>query len=56
MALKASYLDIGLTLRVHGNTKRLPKHALKLDKVKNLITFLHNYAEKNAILPGRIPG
>ena len=57
MALKASYLATGLTLRVHGNTKRLPKHALKLDEVKLLVTFLHNYAEKNAILlPGRIPG
>ena len=57
MALKASYLATGLTLRVHGNAKRLPKHALKLDEVKNLVTFLHNYAEKNAILlPGRIPG
>ena len=57
MALKASYLATGLTLTVHGNTKRLHKHALKLDEVKLLVTFLHNYAEKNAILlPGRIPG
>ena len=57
MALKASYLATGLTLRVHGNTKRLPKHALELDEVKLLVTFLHNYVEKNAILfPGRIPG
>ena len=57
MALKASYLATGLTIRVHGNAKRLPKHALKLDKVKNLVTFPHNYAEKNAILlPGWIPG
>ena len=35
----------------------LPKHALKLDEVKNLVTFLGNFVEKNAIfLPGRIPG
>ena len=28
-----------------------------MDEVKNLVTFLNNYAEKNAILlPGRIPG
>ena len=57
MAVKASFLATGLTTRVHGNTKKLPKHALKLDEVKNLVTFLSNYAEKNAILlPGRIPG
>ena len=56
MAHKASYLATGLTLRVHDDAKRLPKHTLKLDEVKNLVTFLHNYAEKNAILPGRIPG
>ena len=44
-------------MRVHGNTRRLPKHALKLDEVKNLVAFLSNYAEENAILlPGRIPG
>ena len=39
MTLKASYLATGLTLRVHGNTKRLPKHALKLDEVKHLDFF-----------------
>ena len=40
MVFKASYLATGrLALRVHGNTKRLPKHALKLDEVKNLIIF-----------------
>ena len=57
IALKASFLATGLTMRVHGNANRLPKHVLKLDAVKNLVTFLSNYAEKNAILlPGRIPG
>ena len=50
----ASFLATGLTPRVHGNTRRLPK---QLEEVKNLVTFLTNYAEKNAILlPGRIPG
>ena len=48
--LKASYLATGLTTRVHGNANRQPKHALKLDEVKTLVTFLNNYAEKNAIL------
>ena len=57
MALKASYLATGLTTRIHGNVRRTPKHALKLYEVKNLVTFLNNFAEKNAILlPGRIPG
>ena len=57
MALKASFLATGLTMRVHGNTRRLPKHALKLEEVKNMVAFLSNYAEENAILlPGRIPG
>ena len=56
MALKASYLATGLTTRIHGNVRRLPKHALKFHEVKNLVTFLNNFAEKNAILPGRIPG
>ena len=57
MALKASFLATGLIARVHGNTKRVPKHALKLKKVKNLVTFINNYAEKNAILlTGRISG
>ena len=57
MALKASYLATGLTTRIHGNVRRVPKHALKLHEVKNLVTFLSNFAEKNAILlPGRIPG
>lgn len=57
MNVKASFLASGLTTRQHGNTRRLPKHALKLDEVKNFVTFLSNYAERNAILlPGRIPG
>ena len=56
MALKASFLATGLTTRIHGNTRRLLKHALKLHEVKNLVTFL-NFAEKNAILlPGQISG
>ena len=57
MNVKASFLASGLTTRQHGNTRRLPKHALKLDEVKNFVTFVTNYAERNAILlPGRIPG
>ena len=55
--VKASYLASGLTTRIHGNCRRRPKHALTIDEVKSLVTFMTNYAEKNAILlPGRIPG
>ena len=57
MALKASFLASGLTARVHGNTRNSPKHVLKCDELKNLVTFIGNYAEKKTILlPGRIPG
>ena len=56
IALKASFLATGLTIRVHGNARRLPKHALNLDEVENLVTFLSNYAKENAILSGQIPG
>ena len=57
MALKASFLASGLTTRVHGNTSRAPKNALKFDEIKNLVNFITIYAERHAILlPGRIPG
>ena len=57
VSLKASYSALGLTTRVHGNTKHAPKNALKFEEIKNLLSFINNYAEKHAILlPGRIPG
>ena len=46
MALKASFLATGLTTPVHGNARKLPKHALNLDEMKNLVT-LSNYAQEN---------
>ena len=55
--MKASYLASGLTTRVHRNTKCLPYNALSFVEVKNIVRFLHSYAEQHAILlPGRIPG
>ena len=46
-----------LTSRVHGNTRRLPAHALSLDDRHNIVQYIRNYAEVNAILlPGRVPG
>ena len=47
----------GLTPRVHGNTKRKPKHALSYTTTEFVVRFLFNYAEQNAlVLPGRVPG
>ena len=55
-AVKASFLASGFTTRVHGNTVDKPKQTLKFDEIKKLVTFVHNYAEKHAILlPSRIP-
>ena len=56
-AVKASFIVNGLTTRRHGNSKHLPHNALTFEENTNVVTFLHNYAEANAILlPGRIPG
>ena len=47
----------GLTPRMHGNTKRKPKHALSYTTTEFVVRFLFNYAEQNAlVLPGRVPG
>lgn len=47
----------GVGPRVHGNTKRLPKHALTLTDVEYIIRFLLSYTEQHALLlPGRVPG
>ena len=55
--IKAHYLSSGLMSRVHGNTGRTPSHALRMEDVNNIITFVSQYTEANAILlPGRIPG
>ena len=43
--------------RVHGNTKRPPKHALSFSSIEYVVQFLVNYADRSAILfPGRVPG
>ena len=56
-ALKRSCRKDGLVSRVHGNTRRTPKHALSFEEVKQVVSFVTNYAEEHAIqLPGRIPG
>ena len=55
--IKASCSENGIAPRVHGNTRRLPVHALTFDDVSRVVTFIRNYAEDHAVLlPGRIPG
>ena len=56
-AIRKHYMENGLAIRVHQNTKRLPVNTLSYDDIKCIIQFLQNYAEQHAILlPGRIPG
>ena len=55
--LKEHYEEHGISLRVHGNRKRLPHNALPQAVAKDVKNFLNNYADENAVLlPGRIPG
>ncbi|TKS67847.1 hypothetical protein D9C73_000829 [Collichthys lucidus] len=56
-ALLKHYLENGVTQRTHGNKGKLPKHALEVNDIERVVTFIHNYAEENAVLlHGRIPG
>lgn len=56
-ALVQHYLQNGVTPTMHGNKGKLPKHALDVNDIERVVTFIHNYAEENAVLlPGRIPG
>ena len=56
-AIKARYLSEGLLPRVHGHKGRIPPNALLLEEVRELVKFIQEYAEANAILlPGRVPG
>ena len=55
--LMRSMKENGLTLRVHGNTNRKPKHALSYTTTEYIVRFLFNFAEQHAlVLPGRVPG
>lgn len=54
--IKDSFLTNGLVTRTHGNTKKMPHNALTFDMIVNILKFIQNYAEQNALLlPGRIP-
>ena len=56
-ATKSSYLSQGMVSRVHGHTGHVPPNALVLEDMQNIVKFILQYAESNAILlPGRVPG
>ena len=47
----------GLSLRTHGNKKRLPSSAFSAATVEQVVKFIMNVAEDQALLlPGRVPG
>ena len=47
----------GLTLRTHRNSKRLPSSSLSAETVEQVIKFINNAAEEQALLlPGHVPG
>ena len=56
-SLVKHYRMNGLTSRVHGNKKRLPSSAFSTETVENVVKFIMNIAEEQALLlPGRVPG
>ena len=40
----------GVVPRVHGNTRRMPKHTLSLESVEYVLLFLLNYTEEHGLL------
>ena len=56
-SLVRHYRKNGLTLRVHGNAKRLPSSVSSAETVEQVVKFIKNTAEEQALLlPGRVPG
>ena len=56
-SLVKHYKKNGLTLRSHGNKKRLPSSTFSAETVDNVVKFILNVAEDQALLlPGRVPG
>ena len=54
---KDHYEEHRICQRVHGNSKRLPHNTLSQAVAEDVIAFLSNYTEENAVLlPGRTPG
>ena len=56
-SLVKHYRKNGLTLRVHGNKKRLPSSAFSSETIERVVKFILNVAKEQALLlPGRVPG
>jgi len=48
--------QFGLTSRKHGNAGKSPVNVISPEREKNIVTYIQNYADENAIpLPGRMP-
>ena len=48
------YENHGISLRIHGNSKRLPHNALPVAVTEDVKNFLSNFVDENAVLlPGR---
>ncbi len=55
--LQHHYDTCGITPRIHGNTKRRPKHGASYEDTTNAVTFIENFASLHAMpLPGRQRG
>ena len=56
-SLVKNYWLNGLSLRTHGNKKRLPSSAFSAATIERVVKFIMNVAEDQALLlPGRVPG
>ena len=56
-SLVRHYWKNGLTLRVHGNAKRLPSSASSAETVEQEVKFIKSTVEEQAfLLSGRVPG
>ena len=56
-SLVKHYRKNGLTLRTHGNAKRLPSSSSSAETVEQVVKFINNIAEEQALLlPRRVPG
>ena len=47
---------IRLTMRLHGNKKQLASSTFSAETVENVIKFIMNTAEEQALLPSRVTG
>ena len=56
-SLLKHYKKNGLSVRVHGNNKQLPTSTSSPETIENVVKFIRNVAEEQALLlPGPVPG